>query len=58
MLQVHIDFDLDGACDDIHSTESDFLANKVYIDKLGGVDKNGNTITADHIRRKCPNILY
>ena len=42
MLQFHIDFDLEGACGDIYSTESYFLAKKVYIDKLESVDKNGN----------------
>ena len=52
MLQFHIDFDLDGACGDIYSTESYFLAKKVYIDKLESVDKHGNTITADHFRLK------
>ena len=37
MLQFHIDFDLDGACGDIYSIESYFLANEVYIDKLVSV---------------------
>ena len=32
MLQFHVDFDLDGACGDIYSTESYLLAKKVYID--------------------------
>ena len=35
MLQFRIDFDLDGACGDIYSTESYFLAKQVYIDKTG-----------------------
>ena len=52
MSQFHIDFDLDGACGEIYSTESYFLAKKVYIDKLESVDENGNTITCDHIRLK------
>ena len=52
MLQFYIDFNSDGACGDIHSIESYFLAKKVYIDKLESVDENGNTITADHIRLK------
>ena len=51
--QFHIDFDLDGACGDIYSTESYFLAKKVYTDKFESVDKNGNTFTAEHIRLKC-----
>ena len=52
MSQFHIDFDLEGACSEIYSTESYFLAKKVYIDKLESVDKNGDTITGDHIRLK------
>ena len=42
MSQFHIDFDLDGACGEIYSTESYFLAKKVYIDKLESVDKNND----------------
>ena len=34
ILQIHIDSDLEGACGDIYSTESHFLAKKVCIDKL------------------------
>ena len=52
MPQFQIDFDLDGACGEIYSTESYFLAKKVYIDKLESVDENGDTITGDHIRLK------
>ena len=52
MSQFHIDFDLDGACGEIYSTESYFLAKKVYIDKLESVDKNNDVITGDHIRLK------
>ena len=54
MSQFHIDFDLDGAAEkaDIYSTESYFLAKKVYIDKLESVDKNNDVITGDHIRLK------
>ena len=52
MSQFHIDFDLYGACGEIYSNESYFLAKKVYIDKLESVDKDGNTITGDHIRLK------
>ena len=52
MSQFHIDFDLDGACGEIYSTESYVLANKVYIDKLESVDKNSNVITGDHVRLK------
>ena len=52
MSQFHIDFDLNGACGEIYSTESYFLAKKVYIDKLESVDKNNDVITGDHIRLK------
>ena len=52
MSQFHIDFDLDGACGDIYSIESYFLAKKVYIDILESVDKDGNTIQGNHIRLK------
>ena len=52
MSQFHIDFDLDGACGEIHSTESYVLAKKVYIDKLESDDKNNDVITGYHIRLK------
>ena len=31
MLEFHIDFDVDGACGDIYSTESYFLAKKFIL---------------------------
>ena len=52
MSQFHIDFDLAGACGEIYSTESYFLAKKVYIDKLESTNKDGVVITGDHIRLK------
>jgi hypothetical protein len=52
MSQFHIDFDLAGACGDIYSIESYFLAKKVYIDILESVDKDNNTIQGNHIRLK------
>ena len=52
MGMFHVDHDSDGACGDICATESYFIGKKVYIDKLESVDKNGETITDDHIRLK------
>jgi len=52
MGSFHVDFDLDGACGDIYSKESYFIAKKVYIDVLESVDKNGENINSDHIRMK------
>ncbi len=52
MSQFHIGFDSDGACGDIYSDESYFLAKKVYIDILESVDKDNKTIHGNHIRLK------
>ena len=58
MSHFHIDCDLDGACGEIYSNESYFLAKKVYIDKLESVDKNGNTIgsTSNQTRISTVNV--
>ena len=32
--QLHIDFEMDGAVDDIYAVENYFLGKKVYYDKL------------------------
>ena len=42
--QFHIDFEMDGAVDDIYAVESYFLGKKVYYDKLESKDKHGHTI--------------
>ena len=52
MGQFHIDFDLDGSCDEIYAIESIFLGKKCYIDKLQSKDKDGKVITGHHIRMK------
>ena len=52
MGQFHIDFDMDGAKDEIYSIESYFLAKKVYIDILESKDKENNIIRDSHIRLK------
>ena len=49
MGQFHIDFEMDGAVDDICAVESYFVGRKAYYDKLESKDKNGNTISSDHI---------
>ena len=52
MSQFHIDFEMDGAKDDIYATECFFLGKKMYYDRLESKDKDGNVITADHIRMR------
>ena len=49
--QFHSDFKLDG-CKDIVAIESIFLGKKCYIDKLRGIDENGNEKYGYHIRMK------
>jgi hypothetical protein len=49
--QFHSDFDLPG-CSNIVATKSIFLGKKCYIDKLEGVNKNGEKETGFHIRMK------
>jgi len=49
--QFHNDFALNG-CNDIVSVESYFLGKKCYIDKIQGVDSNGNIKQDYHIRCK------
>lgn len=50
--QFHIDFDLDGACDEIYSKKAIFLGKKSYIDVLESKDKNGDLINGLHYRMK------
>lgn len=50
--QFHIDFELKGAIGEVHADRSIFLGKKCYIDRLIGVDKNGDKITDYHIRMK------
>ena len=52
MGQFHIDFEMDGAVDDIYiyAVETYFLGKKVYYGKLGSKDKHGHTISSEHIR--------
>ena len=52
MGQFHTDFDLDGCVGEIHAVESIFLGKKCYIDKLEGLDKDGNVLHDYHIRMK------
>jgi len=49
--QFHSDFDLPG-CSNIVATKSIFLGKKCYIDRLEGIDKDGNTQVGFHIRMK------
>jgi hypothetical protein len=49
--QFHSDFDLPG-CSDIVAVKSIFLGKKCYIDKLEGINKNGEKETGFHIRMK------
>jgi len=53
--QFHTDFDLDGAVGDIVADESVFLGKKCYIDKITGLDKDGNKLVDYHIRMKGVN---
>ena len=50
--QFHIDFDLDGAKDEIYATKSIFLGKKCYIDKLESKNENGKIINGLHYRLK------
>ena len=50
--QFHSDFKMEGACSDIVSVKSIFLAKKCYIDKMKSTDEKGNVIYAYHIRMK------
>ena len=52
MSQFHIDFDLDGACGEIYSTESYVLAKKTILINWKVLIKNNDVITGDHIRLK------
>jgi len=49
--QFHSDFDLPG-CSNIVATKSIFLGKKCYIDKLEGINKDGEKETGFHIRMK------
>lgn len=49
--QFHSDFDLPG-CSEVVATKSIFLGKKCYIDKLEGINKNGEKETGFHIRMK------
>ena len=52
MGQFHTDFDMDGACDEIHAIDSVFLGKKCYCDRLMSKDKEGNDIYDYHVRMK------
>ena len=52
MGQFHIDFDMDGAVDDIYSIEAYFIAKKVYIDILESRNEHNEVIQDNHIRLK------
>lgn len=52
MGQFHSDFNSDILVSNIKAIESIFLGKKAYIDKLEGIDKNGNTSIDYHIRMK------
>ena len=49
--QFHSDFDLPG-CSNIVAIKSIFLGKKCYIDKLEGINKDGQKETGFHIRMK------
>ena len=49
--QFHSDFDLPG-CSNIVAVKSVFLGKKCYIDKLEGINSNGEKETGFHIRMK------
>ena len=49
--QFHSDFSL-GNCRNVVTTESIFLGKKSYIDKLEGINENGDIETGYHIRMK------
>ena len=49
--QFHSDFDLSG-CSNIVAVKSIFLGKKCYIDKLEGINKNGEKENGFHIRMK------
>jgi hypothetical protein len=48
--QFNSDFKLTGAVGPVVSKQSIFLGKKSYIDKLTGIDKNGNKINGAHVR--------
>jgi hypothetical protein len=50
--QFHIDFDLNGAVEEIYATKSIFLGKKSYIDYLESKDEKGNKINGCHYRLK------
>ena len=52
MGQFHIDFDMDGAVDDIYSIEAYVIAKKVYIDILESRNEHNEIIQDNHIRLK------
>ena len=52
MGQFHVDFDLPGTVGEIHAKETIVLGKKCYLDVLEGTDKDGNTVTGEHIRMK------
>ena len=52
MGQFHSDFTSDKLVKDIKSIESYFLGKKCYIDKLQGINKDGNIDYDYHIRMK------
>lgn len=56
MGQFHSDFNSDVIKKDIKAVESVFVGKKCYIDKLEGLDANGEVVNDYHIRMKgCSN---
>jgi len=49
--QFHSDFNLEG-CKDVVSVQSIFLGKKCYIDKLEGINQDGEKVNGFHIRMK------
>ena len=43
---------MDGAGSEIYAIDSLFLGRKTYIDILEPIDKDGKTISSEHIRMK------
>ena len=49
----HVDFELDGACSEVYSSESLYLGKKSYFENLESTDKNSDIINGEHIRMKA-----
>lgn len=50
--QFHSDFELEGAVNEVYSDYSIFLGKKMYLDRINGIDKDGNKLVDYHVRMK------